>query len=90
MRYYFRHVRENAYANEKYQLVAHWLDAITFLTEKEADKFFMEMCEATGSMWDMCECSDEQWNTSGGRLTPPHKGITVTINGEVVFRQEEI
>ncbi len=90
MRYYFRHIGADAYANESYETVKNWQNAITFTTEEEADEFFMRMCTAVGSCWDMCECSDEQWETTGGRLTPPHKGITITINGEVVYRREEI
>ena len=89
MRYYFRHLRQDAYANEKYELVKDWRDAISFQTEKEADAFYLKMMNVD-SVWDMCECSDEQWEATGGRLTPPHKGITITVNGKVIFRQEEI
>ena len=86
MRYYFRHVTKNAYANQNHELVSDWRDAASFTAYEDAETFY----ELLGSYWDMCECSEEQWEATGGRLTPPHKGITISVNGEVVFRQEEI
>lgn len=63
MRYFFRHVTKNAYANQNHELVTDWRDAVSFTSEAEADIFFSNM----DTFWDMCGTTEEQWNATGGR-----------------------
>jgi hypothetical protein len=76
--YYFRHVRENAYANKDGLRVKDWKNAITFNNMRDADEFYIELFRD----WDMCQCSPELWEASGGRMKVRNH---IQINNTIIY-----